>query len=101
MSRRRGQRTCRLWTSGLLPHLSRLHIKCEALSLSNGVADYLRKFSDKLFASQRFTRSDDGEQPGTLAVPGVTHNAVHAFVNEAVRMCDIGSYSRIPDDIDR
>jgi MYND finger len=85
--------------AAVAPVLSRLRIEGDVLTLADGVADYVRMFSDKLVKMDRASRGDAAEYPGLLSVPGVTPDAALMLMNNAVAMYRDEPWKRIRESI--
>lgn len=85
--------------SALNPHLTRLKIKCEHLTMADGVMDYMAKFSDRLVEKGQATRGDSGERPGMMSSTGVTQEMVAALMRAATEMHAVQPWKRIPEHV--
>lgn len=79
------------------PHLEKLAIIVDTLTLADGVSEYMRIFADKLVQSDRATRSDAAERPGLLTNPSVTSDLITKLMSRAVAMHQIHPWTRIPE----
>ena len=86
-------------TSLLSPHISHLKIETGTLSLADGVADYVKAFSDKLVKMDRATRGDAAERQGILSVKDVTPPVVERLMNSAKDMYATKPWTRFPENI--
>lgn len=83
----------------LAPHLARLKIYCDCLTLADGVIDYIKKFSTKLVQTDRATRSEAAERAGLLSISSVRSADILALTTAAVAMYDAQPWSRIPEHV--
>lgn len=84
-------------TLSVKPHLEKLAMVVDTLTLADGVSDYMRMFADKLVQSDRATRSDAAERPGLLSNPSVTSDLISTLLSRAVHMHQIQPWTRIPE----
>lgn len=82
----------------LRPHVEgRLRAELGVLTLADGVADYVRAFSDKLVEAGRATRADAADRPGILTSGKVTRTAASELAAAAVAMHGAAPWKRIAD----
>lgn len=79
------------------PFLSPLGIETQCLTLADGVADYVSRFSDKLVASGRATRSDASARAGLLASSGVGVPEARALAAAASSLHRAAPWARVQD----
>lgn len=86
-------------TAAVAPHLARLRVRCETLTLADGVMDYIKRFSTKMVERGRATRSNAAERPGLLSVGGVTPAQISLLMEAAVAMHNTAPWTRIPEHV--
>lgn len=86
-------------TQVVAPHLTRIGIRCDTLTLADGAIDYIKRYSDRLVERGRATRSDAAERPSLLSAPHVTPSQVGDFMKAAVAMFNAAPWTRIPEHV--
>ncbi|KAI0563933.1 hypothetical protein FGB62_32g07 [Gracilaria domingensis] len=86
-------------TSALAPHLRRLRIQVETLTLADGLTDYIKRFSDRMINDDRALRSESAERPGLLSVPHVTPDLLSQLMVAATSMYKAQPWQNIPEHV--
>lgn len=86
-------------TNVVTEHLRNLKIKCETLTIADGVMTYLKKFSEKLVQRGLATRGDAAERPGMLSIKNVIPSTVSSLMSSAVQMFKAAPWSGIPEHV--
>lgn len=86
-------------TALVAPHLARLKIHCDSLTLADGVMDYIKKFSTRLVEADRATRSEAAERASILSIPSITPPLVKQLATSSAAMYAAQPWARIPEHV--